>query len=67
VERTIVPGKYWRWAGTELSTGARRNDPADRSRIVPKRLGSCGLGRHIHSMEPVGATSRVFSQSDKKA
>jgi len=38
-----------------------RNDPADRSRIVPKRLGSCGLGRHIHSMEPVARRAGVLT------
>ena len=34
---------------------AGTNRPA-RSRIVPKTLGSCGRGRHIHSIAPVGAT-----------
>ncbi len=67
VESTIVPGTYWRCAGTARSAGERRNDPAERSRMVPKTLGSWGRGRHIHSIAPVGATRHVFSQSDRKA
>ena len=67
VASTIVPGTYWRCAGTALSAGAKRNDPAARSRIVPKTLGSWGRGRHSHSTAPVGATRQVFSQSERNA
>jgi hypothetical protein len=67
VDIIIVPGSYWRCAGTALSTGANRNDPAERSRMVPKMLGSWGLGTHIHSMDPVGATRQLFSQSERNA
>ena len=67
VASTIVPGTYWRCAGTALSAGAKRNEPAARSRMVPKTLGSWGLGMQSHSIEPVGATRQLFSQSERKA
>jgi hypothetical protein len=40
--------------------------PASRSRIEPKTLGESMRGRHIHSTAPLGATSAVVSQSDRK-
>jgi len=67
VSRTIVPGRYRRSAGTVMSSGPRRNHPASRSSSAPNTLGQSIRGRHIHSMEPPGATSAVTSLSDRNA
>ena len=40
--------------------------PASRSSIAPNTLGESIRGRHIHSTLPLGATSAVVSQSDRK-
>ena len=66
VSSTMVPGRYRRSAGTVASSGPNRNHPASRSSSEPKTLGESSRGRHIHSMEPPGATSAVTSQSDRK-
>ena len=60
-----MPGRYLRSAGTAMSSGPNRNQPASRSSIDPKMLGLSIRGRHIHSTEPLGATSAVTSQSDR--
>ena len=65
VSSTIVPGRYRRSAGTVMSSGPNRNQPASRSSSAPKTLGLSNRGRHIHSTEPPGATSAVTSQSDR--
>src|SRR5688500_11622872 len=49
-----------------MSDGPNRNAPASRSRIAPKTLGESMRGRHSHSTLPLGATSAVVSQSDRK-
>ncbi len=49
-----------------MSAGPNLNQPASRSSIAPKTLGSSSLGRHIHSTDPLGAISAATSQSDKK-
>jgi hypothetical protein len=66
VSSTMVPGRYRRAAGTIMSAGPIRKPPASRSRIDPKMLGESIRGRHIHSTLPLGATSAVASQSDRK-
>ncbi len=66
VSSTIVPGRYRRSAGTSTSSGPNLKKPAPRSRIAPNTLGQSILGRHIHSMAPLGATNAVTSESDRK-
>ena len=66
VSSTIVPGRYRRAAGTSTSAGPSRNEPASRSSTAPNTLAESIRGRHIHSMLPLGATSAVVSQSDRK-
>src|SRR5687768_16422805 len=67
VSSTIVPGRYRRAAGTSTSAGPKRKPPASRSRIAANTLGASNRGRHNHSTFPLGATSAVTSQSDRKA
>ena len=67
VSSTIVPGRYWRAAGTLMPSGPSRNVPASRSSIAPNTLGESTRGRHIHSTAPVGPTSATVSQSDRNA
>ena len=66
VSRIIVPGRYRRAAGTCTPAGPSRNMPASRSSSAPNTLGESIRGRHIHSTLPLGATSAVVSQSDRK-
>ena len=40
--------------------------PASRSRMAPNTLGESIRGRHSHSTLPLGATSAVVSQSERK-
>src|SRR5918999_830019 len=49
-----------------MSDGPKRKPPASRSRIEPKTLGESMRGRHSHSTLPLGATSAVVSQSERK-
>ena len=35
--------------------------------MAAKTLGLSGLGRHIHSTRPLGATKQLTSQSERKA
>ncbi len=62
-----MPGTYRRAAGTVSVAGPMRKPPALRSSIDPNTLSESIRGRHIHSMLPLGATSAVVSQSDRKA
>ncbi|BDH58274.1 hypothetical protein MTP03_32130 [Tsukamurella sp. PLM1] len=62
-----LPGRYRRSTGTSTPYGARRNDPAPRSRIAPNTLGESGRGMHIHSTVPSRAIRHVFSQSERNA
>ena len=66
VSSTMVPGRYLRAAGTVTSSGPTRNPPASRSRMAANTLGESSLGRHSHSRLPLGATSAVVSQSERK-
>ena len=52
---------------SDRQVGPNLNQPASRSSIEPKTLGPSIFGRHIHSTEPLGATSAVTSQSDRNA
>jgi hypothetical protein len=67
VSRTFVPGRYLRPAGTMTSDGPTRKPPAARSSMAANTLGLSGLGRHIHSTFPLGATSAFASRSDRNA
>ena len=67
VSSTMVPGRYRRAAGTVMSAGPSRKPPAWRSRMAPNTLGESTRGRQSHSTLPLGATSAIDSQSDRKA
>ena len=49
-----------------MSVGPKRKLPASRSSSAPNTLAESSRGRHIHSTAPLGATSAVVWQSDRK-
>jgi hypothetical protein len=67
VSTMLVPGMYLRECGTAVVDGAKRKEPAERSRSAPKTLGESGRGRQSHSTEPSAATRALTSQSDMNA
>ena len=66
VSSTIVPGQVAAGRRDVDVDGPKRKPPASRSRMAPKTLGESSRGRHSHSTLPLGATSAVVSQSDRK-
>ena len=67
VSSTFVPGMYTRDVGTSIPSGDTRNDPAPRSRRLPKTLGESNAGTHSQSTDPSGATSAPVWQLERKA
>jgi hypothetical protein len=61
----FVPASYWRAAGTLMPKGPTRNEPASRSRSVPKTLGASKDGTQSQSIEPSGATSAPVWQLER--
>ncbi len=49
-----------------MPDGPSLNEPASRSSSAPNTLGESIRGRQSHSIAPLGATSAVVSQSERK-
>ena len=55
VTMVLVPGSYWREAGTLIPKGPNRNVPASRSSSEPNTLGESKDGTHSQSIAPSAA------------